>query len=145
MVRPSPASTDAVYVTDHSAYVGFMSIPVDLAALEQALHDFGFGYLLTASPTGGVKAVTVEPRWADGILLTAPSKGSAVNLAANPNATVIFPPGTPKGYTLIVDGTATVTDDGIAMTPATAVLHRPASHSDGPVPPGSCSNDCSHV
>lgn len=122
-----------------------MSIPVDVAELEKTLRDFGFGYLLTASPTGAVKAVTVEPRWADGILLTDPSRGTAAHLATNPSVTLVFPPMEAKGYTLIVDGTATATESVIELTPASAVLHRPAAHSDGPVPPGACSNDCSHV
>ena len=127
------------------AYLEGMSIPVDLERLGSALEDFGVGYLLTASEGGAVKAVTVEPRWADGILLTAASRGSATNLATNPNATVIFPPLEAKGYTLIVDGQAAATDDGIVVTPSAAVLHRPASHSDGPSAPGSCSNDCSRM
>lgn len=122
-----------------------MSIPVDLDRLGAALEDFGAGYLLTASADGAVKAVTVEPRWADGILLTAASRGSATNLATNARATVIFPPLEAKGYTLIVDGEAVATDEGITVTPSGAVLHRPASHSDGPSAPGSCSNDCARM
>lgn len=125
--------------------MGVVSIPVDLNELELALSGFGMGYLLTASPTGAVKAVTVDPRWADGILLTGPSKGTAANLRANPSATLIFPPPEPKGYTLIIDGTASASVDAIALTPVTAVLHRPAAHRDGPVPPGSCGHDCTHV
>ena len=59
--------------------------------------------------------------------------------------TVLFPPLEQRGYTLIVDGTAEVTDDGIAVRPATAVLHRPADHADGPAAPGGCGNDCAPV
>ncbi len=43
-----------------------MSIPVAIADLNTALADFGAGYLLTTSPGGRVKAVTVEPRIVDG-------------------------------------------------------------------------------
>ena len=93
-----------------------MSIAVDLDRLEQALADFGAGYLLTTSPDGRVKA-----------------------------APVLFPPRKAQGYSLIVDGTAAATDAGIAVTPQSAVLHRPASHSDGPPPPTGCQNDCTRL
>ena len=122
-----------------------MSIAVDLDRLEQALADFGAGYLLTTSPDGRVKAVTVEPACVDGILLVGPSEGSASNLSTNPTATVLFPPREAQGYSLIVDGTAAATDAGIAVTPQSAVLHRPASHSDGPPPPTGCQNDCTRL
>ena len=122
-----------------------MSIAVDLDGLEQALADFGAGYLLTTAGDGRVKAVTVEPACVDGILLVGPSKGSASNLSTNPTATVLFPPRKAQGYSLIVDGTAAATDAGIAVTPQSAVLHRPASHSDGPPPPTGCQNDCTRL
>lgn len=122
-----------------------MSIPVDVDALDSALADFGAGYLLTVSATGAVKAVTVEPVLEGGMLRVGPSKGSAANLAANPTTTLIFPPAEAKGYTLIIDGTATVTDEDICVSPKAAVLHRPASHSDGPPPPDGCQNDCSRL
>lgn len=122
-----------------------MSILVDLDRLEAALADFGAGYLLTASPEGAVKAVTVEPRYAGGRLVVAGSRGSSANLAANSKATVILPPLEARGYTLIIDGTAATSGEGIEFTPASAVLHRPASHSDGPVAPGSCGHDCAPV
>lgn len=120
-----------------------MSIPVDRAKLAEALTDFGPGYLLTTSPEGRVKAVTVEPV-ADGEVLRMPwsSKGTSANLAANPAATLVFPPRQPHGYTLIVDGTARPVTDGFELVAATAVLHRPSAHSDGPPPPEGCGNDC---
>jgi hypothetical protein len=66
--------------------------------------------------------------------------------------TLVFPPREPKGFTLLVDGTAEVAGDDVWITPATAVLHRPASHAEGPSPPqsageqtGGCENDCTSV
>ncbi len=122
-----------------------MSIPVDVADLATALHDFDAGYLLTT--TGGtVKVVTVEPTVTDGVVLVeGPGKGTVANLADNPVMTLVFPPREPKGFTLLVDGTAEVAGDDVRMTPATAVLHRPASHADGPPAPGGCGNDCAPV
>lgn len=125
-----------------------MSIPVEISALGDALADRGPGYLLTAGADGRVKAVTVEPSLAEGVLRCPSSRGSARNLAANPTATLLFPPPVARGYTLLVDGTATATDDDIVFTPATAVLHRPADHADpadGPVAGDGCGHDCAPV
>ncbi|MBP6995064.1 MAG: pyridoxamine 5'-phosphate oxidase family protein [Phycicoccus sp.] len=122
-----------------------MSIPVDVAELERTLGDFGAGYLLTASPEGQVKAVTVEPVVTGGTLVVPRSRGSAANLASNPRVTVIFPPRVARGYTLIIDGSATVGDDEIVVTAATAVLHRPASHSESPSAPEGCGHDCAPI
>ena len=119
-----------------------MSIPVEVGDLARALEGFGAGYLLTT--TGGtVKVVTVEPAVTDGVVLVeAPGKGTVANLADNAAVTLVFPPREPRGFTLLVDGTAEVAGDDVRITPATAVLHRPASHADGPPAPDGCGNDC---
>ena len=119
-----------------------MSIPVDVADLAEALQDFGAGYLLTTT-AGAVKVVTVEPTVTDGVLLVAgPGKGTIANLADNPAVTLVFPPREPRGFTLLVDGAAEVAGEDVRITPAAAVLHRPASHADGPPAPDGCGNDC---
>jgi pyridoxamine 5'-phosphate oxidase-like protein len=123
-----------------------MSIPVDVADLARALEDFGAGYLLTVGPTSTVKVVTVEPTVAGGVLLvTGPGKGTLANLAANTAVTLVFPPLEQRGFTLLVDGTAEVAGDDVRLTPTGAVLHRPASHADGPPAPGGCGHDCAPV
>ena len=130
-----------------------MSIPVDVADLEKALADFAAGYLLTVGSDAAVKVVTVEPTVRDGVLVVAgPGRGTVANLAGNANATLVFPPPLPKGFTLLVDGTAVVVGEDVRITPSGAVLHRPGSHSDGPPAPrsageqtDSCGNDCAPV
>lgn len=122
-----------------------MSIPVPIDRLAETLRDFGVGYLLTSGADGRVKAVTVEPTAVDGALECGRSKGSAANLAERPLATLLFPPTEPRGHTLLVDGAAEVTEAGITLRPTSAVLHRPASHADGPVPADGCGNDCAPV
>lgn len=122
-----------------------MSIPVDITKLAEVLGDRGAGHLLTVSADGRVKAVTVEPTSAEGVLRCPPSRGSADNLAHNPAATLLFPPREEHGYTLLVDGTAAADESGIAFTPQAAVLHRPAAHADGPLPDDGCGNDCTPV
>jgi hypothetical protein len=132
--------------------LGAMSIPVELPDLEQALADFGAGYLMTTSG-GAVKVVTVEPVLHDGGLrITRPGKGTVRNLAENPAVTMVFPPREAKGFSLLVDGTGTVSGEDVDVSPTTAVLHRPQIHADGPPPPpsageqtDSCGNDCAPV
>ena len=126
-----------------------MSIPVDPKDLAGALADFDAGYLLTVSEDGRVKAVTVEPSaMPTELVVDGVSTGSARNIAGNPQVTVLFPPREHHGFTLIVDGTASVDDEAIRVAPEAAVLHRPASHADGPLPAreaDSCGNDCRPV
>lgn len=104
-----------------------MSIPVDVNDLARTLADFGAGYLLT---TGGgrVKAVSVAPELADGVLLVrGPGRGSCANAAANPVVTALFPPLAAPGFTLLVDGTAEVDGDDVRLRPTSAVLHKAAA------------------
>lgn len=123
-----------------------MSIPVEIGDVGKALADFGAGYLLTTSGDGSVKVVTVEPVLAGGdLVVVGPGRGSNANIAANPAVTLLFPPLAPRGYTLLIDGTAEMAGDDARITPATAVLHRPASHADGPPAPDGCGHDCRPV
>lgn len=127
-----------------------MSIPVDPKDLAGALADHEAGYLLTVSADGRIKAVTVEPTaTAEALVIDGVSRGSARNIAADPHVTVLFPPRARHGFTLIVDGTATVGDEQITVAPEAAVLHRPAAHADGPLPTAAsadaCGNDCRPV
>ncbi|MDX6371475.1 MAG: hypothetical protein QOD98_463 [Nocardioidaceae bacterium] len=119
-----------------------MSIPVEVADLAKALDDFGAGYLLT-NRAGAVKVVTVEPTVTNGVvLIEGPGRGTVANLAENAAVTLVFPPREPRGFTLLVDGTAEVAGDDVRVSPTGAVLHRPASHADGPPAPEGCGNDC---
>lgn len=130
-----------------------MSIPVDVAKLDQALAEFDAGYLVTVSAEGAAKVVTVEPTVSDGILLLeGPGHGSLANSAGNARVTLVFPPAERHGFTLLVDGTAAADGDDLRVTPASAVLHRPGAHSDGPPAPAplsasttACGNDCHPV
>lgn len=123
-----------------------MSIPVEVGDLDKALEGFGAGYLVTVSAAGTAKVVTVEPAVADGVVLvTAPGRGTLTNLAGNAAVTLVFPPLEPRGFTLLVDGTAEADGDDVRITPSGAVLHRPAAHADGPPAPDGCGHDCHPV
>lgn len=100
----------------------------------------------------------VSPRLIDGGLVIDDPGRSARDLArSHPAVTLLFPPAENGGYSLIVDGTATVSEEGPYMvTVEHAVLHRPADHA-GESPPGqapggvattsptSCGHDCHPV
>jgi hypothetical protein len=101
-----------------------MSVLVDLADIPARLAEFGRGYLLT-SKDGLVKAVSARALPEDDRLrVTTPGRGSVANVGANPTVTLLFPPLTESGMSLLVDGTAVVEGDDVVITPTGAVLHK---------------------
>ena len=121
-----------------------MSIPVPLLRLRAATEERGgAAYLLTVSDDGSPHAVHAPVRWEGDVLVAEIGKRSAANAAARPAVSLLFPVRDAGDYSLIVDGTATVTSsDGarrMAVAPAKAVLHRPAVVSDPTAP---CAADC---
>src|SRR3954454_6674280 len=112
-----------------------MSYPVATADLGRALEAYAEGYLLTVTADATTRAVGVGPRRVDGRVVVVPGRPSSANVGANAAVTVLCPPTTEKGFTLLVDGTAEVVGDEIRIEPASVVLHRPPYHSDGPPPP----------
>jgi hypothetical protein len=70
--------------------------------------------------------LAVPTNWSDDALQMSAGSGTRANATARPEVSMVFPSPTPGEYSLIVDGTAVVRDDGITVTPTWAVLHRPA-------------------
>jgi len=112
-----------------------MSYPVATADLGRALEAYAEGYLLTVTADATTRAVAVRPRLVDGRVVVGAGRSSSANVATNPRVTVLCPPTTEKGFTLLIDGTAAVAGDEIRIEPTSVVLHRPPYHSDGPPPP----------
>lgn len=123
-----------------------MSVKVDLDELGQHVQRHPFAYLLTVGEDLRAHAVAVQPTLEDGgLLVTGLGRRTSANLAARPDVSLVWPPHEPGGYSLIVDGRATVIDETARVEPGRAVLHRPADHA----PAGSaatgesgCGNDC---
>ena len=110
---------------------------VDLERLAAALPDYPYAYLITVDDGFRVHTVTVEPQ------LRASPDGRAVvdvgliggrtreNLARRGNVTLLWPPREPGGYSLIVDGDATLEAADaeavrLGVVPTRALLHRDA-------------------
>lgn len=118
---------------------------VDLKALADALVDYPYAYLITVGDDYRVHTVTVEPRL-DGATLDVGLIGGRTrsNLAQRADVTLLWPPAEPGGYSLIVDGSAEVTDAGeqtarLTVVPTRALLHRDA---DSPDAAKGCLHDC---
>jgi hypothetical protein len=119
-----------------------MSVKVDLQALADTLADYGFAYLLTVSDDRRPHAVAVQPVLHERALAVGTlGNRTLANLAGRPDVTLLFPPREEGGYSLIVDGRASVDRGAAVVVPTHAVLHRPADHGTGPTD-GSCGSDC---
>jgi hypothetical protein len=123
-----------------------MSVKVDLGELGQHLQRHPFAYLLTVGEDLRAHAVAVTPTLEEGgLLLTGLGRRTSDNIAARPDVSLVWPPYEPGGYSLIVDGRATVIDETARVEPGHAVLHRPADHASGEPAASAvtgCGNDC---
>lgn len=131
---------------NESAYDSRMSIPVAIPDLAAALDDYGWAYLLTVKDDLRPHTVAVDPTRSGDALVMEVGRGSAANAAARSSVTLCYPPKETDGYSLIVDGAATVDGSVVTFAPSTAVLHRPAppgfDPSDSAASPTGCGNDC---
>jgi hypothetical protein len=109
-----------------------MSVKVELGELAAKLADFDVAYLVTVSDDARSHVLSVWPEATDaGIVVDGVGRHTQANAAVRPDVTLVFPPVERGGYTLLVDGTAAVDGTTVMITPATAILHRPAAGPDG--------------
>jgi hypothetical protein len=114
-----------------------MSLPVDLQALEDRVKEYGRAAFLVTVGEGGtphVVSVVVEH---DGAQLTmATGRTSRHNVGQHATVTLLWPAPPGSDYSLLVDGTAAVSEpdsEQIVVGPRSAVLHRVADAAgDGP-------------
>ena len=137
-----------------------MSIPVELSNLQAKTGEYTWAYLLTVRPDATPHLVSLSTLWhefdAAPALVMSVSAGTARNATAGSVVTLCYPPLDHDGYSLIVDGTASVIDaadrpdgidplpDGKALLrfdPTGAVLHRSADPGFANSATG-CANDC---
>lgn len=115
-----------------------MSVKVDLDQLAHALADFSFAYLITVGDDHRAHTVAVSPAFNDGAFqVGAVGKHTRGNVSLHGDITLVWPPRQEGGYTLIVDGRGSLTEDALSVEPTRAVLHRsampdsPATSPDG--------------
>jgi hypothetical protein len=121
-----------------------VSIEVAAQDLAKTVDGFAFAYLLTLGDRPRPHIGAVHTTVADGVVRVQPVGRTAMrDVTGHDAVTLLWPPSDPGGYSLIVDGTATVVGDGVDVLPQRAVLHRPAPASAGT--DSSCSSDCVEV
>lgn len=108
-----------------------MSIRVALHELADEVGRWGFGYLLTVSDDGRPHVLALVPTVSGTttpVLRFDAGGGRACrNAAVRPDVSVVFPPAQHSdGFSLVVDGAATVDGDVIEVAVSSALLHRPA-------------------
>jgi len=109
-----------------------MSTKVELADLGAAIEQHAFAYLVTVGDDDRAHVLAVWPTLADAELVVGGvGRHSQANATVHPEVTLVWPPATDGGYTLLVDGVATVDDSTITVSPTKAILHRPAAAPDG--------------
>ena len=103
-----------------------MSIPVDIGELTKVLADYPWGYFTTVGADQRAHSLAVPTVYRDGLLHIDAGKSSRRNLEVCAEVSMVFPHPQPGGYSLIIDGPATVSDGEVSMRPMHAILHRPA-------------------
>ena len=106
-----------------------MSIIVDIPDLADAVADRPWGYLLTVGPDLDVHVLAVARGYEGGVFTVHAGRTARANATARPEVTLVFPPVGGEGraaMSLIIDGTASLHDEHLAIEPRAAVLHRAA-------------------
>lgn len=109
-----------------------MSIEVPIGQLFEEIDRWGFGYLVTVSEDHRAHLLALRPTvtgGADARCLRFDAAGGRAcrNAADRPDVSMVFPPAEHSGgYSLVIDGQATVADRFVDVRPTWAVLHRPA-------------------
>jgi hypothetical protein len=109
-----------------------VSIKVEMGELAARVGEYEFAYLVTVGDDGRSHVLGVLPEQNDdGFAVGGVGQHSIENATARPDVTLVWPPASATGFSLIVDGTATVGDGSLTVTPRKAILHRPALGDDG--------------
>jgi len=108
-----------------------MSVGVELDRLEEEVGRFGPSpYLLTVSDDGRPHATVVTVEWTDGVFVAGVGRRSAANATDRPDVSLLWPPVDDDGFSLIVDGRASVAGEQVTVRPEKGILHR--QRADGP-------------
>ena len=118
-----------------------MSIEVAADKLAEAVDGYLVAYLLTLGDRPRPHVAAVSATVAERIVrVRGAGRTASSDIGGHDAVTLLWPAPEPGGYSLIVDGTATIVGDQLEVVPLRAVLHRPApavEPTDGP-----CAADC---
>jgi Pyridoxamine 5'-phosphate oxidase len=109
-----------------------VSIPVALAELAEKIESFGpVAFLVSTGDDGAPHVVSVTAGWEGEALAVGAGSRTGKNASARPTVTLLWPGAPGADYSLIVDGSAALVDDGarLLIQPTRAVLHRLAQAS----------------
>lgn len=118
---------------------------VNMDAVAEQAGRYGFAYLITVSARGRIHTSVVHPaREGDAVVVPTSSGHVARNCEANPEVSLVWPPAETTGYSLMLDGTATLhpAEGTVTVDPSRAVLHRPATRPSAPEAGDGCTEDC---
>ena len=109
-----------------------MSVRVEISEVRDRLVEFGAApYLLTTSPEGRPHATHVVVVFDGERLECDAGRKTARNASVNAGVCLLWPPCEPGGFSLLIDGDATVGSHGettvLSIVPTAAVLHRNAN------------------
>jgi hypothetical protein len=123
-----------------------VSVPVDVERLQEQTETFGsLAYVVTVNDDGRPHVVSAAVTWQGDRLLAGAGRRTGANAAARPSVTLLWPAtvesdGDEPGFSLLVDGSAELVGEQIAIRPESAILHRTAT-----APTGSRTSDCADV
>jgi hypothetical protein len=118
-----------------------VSVPVPLDGLRAEIAKRGeAAYVLTVSSDGRPHSVSVCVSWVADDLVMGGGTKTVANIVDRPLVSLLWPPHDAGGYSLIVDGDASVRGPAVVIRPTRAVLHRPAG--SGPDGSSARRSDC---
>jgi hypothetical protein len=105
-----------------------VSIGVTIERLMDEVGQWGFGYLLTVSDDSTTHLLALRPLVSGDVLRFDAGGGRASrNAEVRPQVSIVFPPAShSNGFSLVVNGEASVDGGFVDVRPTSAVLHRPA-------------------
>jgi hypothetical protein len=130
-VNVSRRFTPCLTPREGGRYGGGVSIRVELDAVAEEVGRWGFGYLTTVSDDGRPHLLALTPTVvgdAPPVLRFDAGGGRACrNAAQRAHVAVMFPPASHSdGFSLVLDGSATVDGSFVDVEVTSALLHRPA-------------------
>ena len=110
-----------------------MSIKVTIEDIDKRLAEYGnSAFVVTMTEAGKAKIVHSVISLEDNCLICSPGKGTLKNLADSSSVSLIFPPHSDDGFSMIIDGDGQILDPekgSIKVKITGSVLHRPAAQS----------------